>query len=91
MGVAMMTCDFLMPSEMPDLADIDWDAIVEPMEPLEVVVDTVFSYTRDKGNLPANFPSGLDADASTVPATSFSATTVLHHRPAISSFIPTAI
>lgn len=64
MGVAMMTCDYLMPSEMPELADIDWDAIVEPMEPLEVEVDTLFSYTREKGNLPANFPSGLDEDGS---------------------------
>ncbi len=64
MGVAMITCDYLMPSEMPELADIDWDAIVEPMEPLQVVVDTVFSYTRDKGNLPANFPSGLGDDNS---------------------------
>ena len=25
MGVAMITCDYLMPSEMPDLADIDWN------------------------------------------------------------------
>lgn len=64
MGVAMITCDYLMPSEMPDLADIDWDAIVEPMEPLQVVVDTLYSYTRDKGNLPANFPSGLADDNS---------------------------
>lgn len=64
MGVAMITCDYLMPSEMPELEDIDWDAIVEPQEPLEVVVDTLFSFTRDKGNLPANFPSGLDTDAS---------------------------
>lgn len=64
MGVAMITCDYLMPSEMPELEDIDWNSIVEPMEPLEVVVDTVFSYTRDKGNLPANFPSGLADDNS---------------------------
>ena len=64
MGVAMMTCDYLMPNEMPELADIDWDAIVEPMEPIVVEVDTLFSYTREKGNLPANFPSGLDEDGS---------------------------
>ena len=64
MGVAMITCDYLMPSEMPELENIDWNSIVEPQEPLEVVVDTLFSYTREKGNLPANFPSGLDADAS---------------------------
>ena len=64
MGVAMITCDYLMPSEMPELEDIDWNSIVEPLEPLEVVVDTLFSYTREKGNLPVNFPSGLEADGS---------------------------
>lgn len=64
MGVAMITCDYLMPSEMPELEDIDWSSIVEPQEPLEVVVDTIFSYTREKGNLPVNFPSGLADDTS---------------------------
>ena len=64
MGVVMITCDYLMPSEMPELEDIDWNSIVEPQEPLEVVVDTIFSYTREKGNLPVNFPSGLEADGS---------------------------
>ena len=64
MGVAMITCDYLMPSEMPELEDIDWNSIVEPLEPIEVVVDTLFSYTREKGNLPVNFPSGLEADGS---------------------------
>ncbi|MBO4871589.1 MAG: hypothetical protein J5565_06380 [Muribaculaceae bacterium] len=64
MGVAMMTCDYLMPSQMPELADIDWDAIVEPKEPLEIVVEEQFSYTRNQGNLPENFPSGLDTDNS---------------------------
>ncbi len=64
MGVAMVTCDYLMPSDMPDLAPIDWDAIVEPQDPLELSVDTLFSYTRFNGNLPANFPSGLDTDNS---------------------------
>ncbi len=64
MGVAMITCDYLMASEMPELQDINWDDIVEPMEPLQVVVDTVFSYTREKGNLPTNFPSGLADDNS---------------------------
>ena len=64
MGVSMITCDYLMPSEMPELADIDWDAIVEPQSALDVVVDTIFAYTREKGNLPANFPSGLADDNS---------------------------
>lgn len=60
MGVSMMTCDYLMPSDMPELAPIDWDAIVEPMSALEIKVDTLFAYTRFRGNLPENFPSGLD-------------------------------
>lgn len=64
MGVAMITCDYLMPSDMPDLADIDWDAIVEPEKPLDIKMDTEFAYTREKGNLPANFPSALDDDNS---------------------------
>ncbi len=60
MGVSMMTCDYLMPSEMPELDAIDWDAIVEPTSALSVKVDTLFAYTRFRGNLPENFPSGLD-------------------------------
>lgn len=64
MGVKMMTCDYLMSSDMPNLADIDWNAVVEPLNPLEIKVDTLFAYTRNRGNLPANFPSALDADAS---------------------------
>lgn len=63
MGVAMITCDYLMPIEMPDLADIDWDAIVEPLDPLDVKIDTLFSYTREKGNLPVNFPSGISGES----------------------------
>ncbi|MBO7609152.1 MAG: hypothetical protein J6S96_02980 [Muribaculaceae bacterium] len=64
MGVSMMTCDYLMPSEMPDLADIDWDAIQEPLSPLDITIEPIFEYTRELGNLPANFPSGLDTDNS---------------------------
>ena len=30
MGVSMITCDYLMPSEMPELEDIDWDETGEP-------------------------------------------------------------
>lgn len=59
MGVKMMTCNSLMPSSMPELADIDWDAVVEPVQPLELKCDTVFKYSRFRGDLPENFPSGL--------------------------------
>ena len=59
MGVKMMTCNSLMPSAMPELDEIDWDAVVEPVQPLELKCDTVFKFSRFRGNLPENFPSGL--------------------------------
>ena len=57
MGVAMMTCNYLMPSEMGELDPIDWDAIDDVLPPLELKCDTLFSFTRFKGNLPQGFPS----------------------------------
>lgn len=59
MGVAMFTCNSLVPADMPELTDIDWDAIVEPQEALEVAIDTIFGYTMAANNLPKNFPSGV--------------------------------
>ncbi|MDY3077827.1 MAG: glycerophosphodiester phosphodiesterase family protein [Sodaliphilus sp.] len=64
MGVTMMTCDYLMPSEMPELADINWDDVEPVLEPLEVKCDTAYIFSRALNNLPENFPSGLDADNS---------------------------
>lgn len=63
MGVTMMTCDYLVPSEMPELADIDWNDIEPVLDPLEVKVDTAFMYCRDMGNLPENFPSGVATES----------------------------
>ena len=64
MGVTMMTCDYLMPSEMPELADINWDDVEPVLEPLEVKCDTAYIFSRALNNLPDNFPSGLDTDKS---------------------------
>ena len=33
MGVSMITCDYLMPGDMPEIDDINWDTIVEPLDP----------------------------------------------------------
>lgn len=63
MGVKMFTCNSLVPSDMPELKDIDWNSIVEPSDPLTVEVETLFSYTRADGNLPANFPSGISGES----------------------------
>ena len=59
MGVYMMTCNSLVPNDMPDLKDIDWESIVEPLDALRVTVEPIFEYTMANNNLPANFPSGV--------------------------------
>ena len=56
MGVDMMTCDYLYPSQMPELTAIDWDAIEIPLDPLEIEHEEIFSHTAVKGDLPINFP-----------------------------------
>ena len=56
MGVYMMTCDYLYPSDMPELADIDWESIPEKVEPLVVEYSTLFKFSDVDGNLPENFP-----------------------------------
>ncbi|MBQ0070144.1 MAG: T9SS type A sorting domain-containing protein [Bacteroidales bacterium] len=58
MGVAMFTCNSLVPADMPELADIDWDAIVPPQDALEVTVDTIFGHTMANNTMPENFPTG---------------------------------
>ena len=58
MGITMMTCNTLMAKNMPELEDIDWDKVVEPEDPIELKVDTLFMVSAAQGNLPANFPSG---------------------------------
>ncbi len=56
MGVYMMTCNYLRPSDMPELDDIDWGSVGDVPDPLELKCDTVYSYTAAQGNLPADFP-----------------------------------
>ena len=56
MGVYMMTCDYLYPKDMPELEDIDWDALPEKVEPLEVEYSTLFKFSYIDNNLPENFP-----------------------------------
>lgn len=59
MGVSMFTCNSLVPADMPELAEIDWDAIVPPQEALEVTIDTIFGHTMANKTMPQNFPSGV--------------------------------
>ncbi len=58
MGVYMMTCNSLMPADMPELKDIDWESIVPPMDALEVTVEPIFEHTMAMGTMPTDFPTG---------------------------------
>ena len=56
MGVYMMTCDYLYPSQMPELDDIDWNSIPDKVQPLVVDCNPIFRFSQKEGNLPENFP-----------------------------------
>lgn len=60
MGVAMLTCNSLIPADMPEITDIDWDAIVPPQEALEVTIMPVFTHTMANQTLPTDFPTGAN-------------------------------
>ena len=59
MGCTTMTCDYLVPADMPELEEIDWEAL-SPTPPLDnLYVTPLFNYSETAGNLPENFPTTL--------------------------------
>ena len=57
MGCTTMTCDYLVPADMPELEEIDWEAL-SPTPPLDnLYVTPLFNYSETAGNLPENFPT----------------------------------
>ena len=57
LGCYMMTCDYLRAKEMPELEDVDWEALA-PLEPLDTLYITpLFNRSQAAGNLPENFPT----------------------------------
>ena len=57
LGCTTMTCDYLMPADMPELEEIDWEALA-PTPPLDnLYVTPLFNRTETAGTLPANFPT----------------------------------
>ena len=59
LGCTTMTCDYLLPADMPELEEIDWEALA-PTQPLDAIyVTPLFNYTEAAGTLPANFPTTL--------------------------------
>jgi glycerophosphoryl diester phosphodiesterase len=61
MGVYMVTTDYLYPSKMPDLKEIDWNSIDTIPSALNIKVEQIYKYSLADGNLPQNFPSGTSA------------------------------
>ena len=59
LGCTTMTCDYLVPSDMPELEEIDWEAL-SPTPPLDsLYVTPLFNYSETAGTLPENFPTTL--------------------------------
>ena len=57
LGCTTMTCDYLVPADMPELADVDWEAL-SPTPPLDnLYVTPLFNYSETASNLPENFPT----------------------------------
>lgn len=60
MGVYMMTCDYLYPDQMPQLAAVDWDDIcqvqVDPFERL--YVSPLYNFTEAGASKLSTFPGG---------------------------------
>ena len=62
LGCYMMTCDYLRPNEMPELAEVDWEALA-PTQPVDTLyVTELFNYTETAGTLPEGFPTTLSGD-----------------------------
>ena len=59
LGCTTMTCDYLVPADMPELEEIDWEALA-PTPPLDnLYVTPLFNFSETAGNLPENFPTTL--------------------------------
>ena len=59
LGCTTMTCDYLLPSDMPELEEIDWEAL-SPTQPVDTLFITeLFNHTETAGTLPEGFPTTL--------------------------------
>ena len=62
LGCTTMTCDYLMPGDMPELEEIDWEAL-SPTPAVEALyVTELFNHTETAGTLPAGFPTTLEGN-----------------------------
>ena len=59
LGCTTMTCDYLVPGDMPELEEVDWEAL-SPTQPVDTLYITeLFNHTETAGTLPEGFPTTL--------------------------------
>ena len=59
LGCTTMTCDYLVPADMPELEEVDWEAL-SPTQPIDTLYITeIFNHTETAGTLPEGFPTTL--------------------------------
>ena len=62
LGCTTMTCDYLMATDMPELEDVDWEAL-SPTPPIDTLYITeLFNHSEAAGNLPEDFPTTLGGE-----------------------------
>ena len=62
LGCTTMTCDYLVPAEMPELEEVDWE-VLAPTQPIDTLYITeLFNHTEAAGTLPEGFPTTLSGD-----------------------------
>ena len=62
LGCTTMTCDYLMPGDMPELEEIDWEALSPTPAVDALYVTELFNHTETAGTLPAGFPTTLEGN-----------------------------
>ena len=62
LGCTTMTCDYLVPADMPELEEVDWEAL-SPTQPIDTLYITeIFNHTETAGTLPEGFPTTLSGN-----------------------------
>ena len=62
LGCTTMTCDYLVPANMPELEEVDWEAL-SPTQAIDTLYITeLFNHTETAGTLPDGFPTTLGGD-----------------------------
>ena len=59
LGCTTMTCDYLVPADMPELDEMDWEALSPTPSLDSLYVTPLFNYSEASSTLPEEFPTTL--------------------------------